>query len=251
MPVVDDQQQSGPERLRAARSTWIVRPVSGTVNSRSKAPNGTRESAAVLVIQAARSKPGASSSKATRADVVLPDPRAPVSSAPARVSTPAFSWLSTTVRSYGCAADGIARLALCCAGRQHPENPYAVCVYCAAGPRHPELLTLAGDVGRAIAAKGWTLVSGGGNVSAMGAVADGARENGGRTIGVIPKKLVHRELADVNASELIVTDTMRERKQIMEDRSDAFIALPGGIGTSRSSSRPGRPATSTCTTSRW
>jgi uncharacterized protein (TIGR00730 family) len=112
-----------------------------------------------------------------------------------------------------------------------PENAYAVCVYCAAGPRHPELLTLAGDVGRAIAAKGWTLVSGGGNVSAMGAVADGARENGGRTVGVIPKKLVHRELADVNASELIVTDTMRERKQIMEDRSDAFIALPGGIGT--------------------
>ena len=112
-----------------------------------------------------------------------------------------------------------------------PENPYAVCVYCAAGPRHPELLTLAGDVGRAIAAKGWTLVSGGGNVSAMGAVADGARENGGRTIGVIPKKLVHRELADVNASELIVTDTMRERKQIMEDRSDAFVVLPGGLGT--------------------
>ncbi len=111
------------------------------------------------------------------------------------------------------------------------ENAYAVCVYCAAGPRHPELLTLAGDVGRAVAAKGWTLVSGGGNVSAMGAVADGARENGGRTIGVIPKKLVHRELADVNAAELIVTDTMRERKQIMEDRSDAFIALPGGIGT--------------------
>ena len=67
----------------------------------------------------------------------------------------------------------------------------------------------------------------------MGAVADGARENDGRTVGVIPKKLVHRELADVNAAELIVTDTMRERKQIMEDRSDAFIALPGGIGTTR------------------
>ena len=112
-----------------------------------------------------------------------------------------------------------------------PENPYAVCVYCAAGPRHPEVLTLAGDVGRAIAAKGWTLVSGGGNVSAMGAVADGARENGGRTIGVIPKKLVHRELADVNASELIVTDTMRERKRLMEEMADGFITLPGGIGT--------------------
>ena len=74
-------------------------------------------------------------------------------------------------------------------------------------------------------------MSGGGNVSAMGAVAAGARARGGRTVGVIPKALVHRELADADADELIVTDTMRERKQIMEDRADAFIALPGGIGT--------------------
>ncbi|MDR3659601.1 MAG: TIGR00730 family Rossman fold protein [Mycobacterium sp.] len=111
------------------------------------------------------------------------------------------------------------------------ENSYAVCVYCASGPRHPELLALAGEVGGAIAARGWTLVSGGGNVSAMGAVADGARAQGGRTVGVIPKQLVHRELADTSADELIVTDTMRERKQVMEDRSDAFIVLPGGIGT--------------------
>jgi uncharacterized protein (TIGR00730 family) len=114
-----------------------------------------------------------------------------------------------------------------------PEtNPArAICVYCASGPRHPELLALAGDLGRAIAERGWTLVSGGGNVSAMGAVADGARERAGHTVGVIPKQLVHRELADTSADELIVTDTMRERKQIMEHRSDAFIALPGGIGT--------------------
>lgn len=104
-------------------------------------------------------------------------------------------------------------------------------MYCASGPRDPELLRLAGDLGRAIADRGWTLVSGGGNVSAMGAVADGARQRNGRTIGVIPKALVHRELADVDADELIVTDTMRERKQIMEARADAFIALPGGIGT--------------------
>jgi len=65
----------------------------------------------------------------------------------------------------------------------------------------------------------------------MGAVAQGARAGGGRTVGVIPKALVHRELADVDADELIVTDTMRQRKQVMEDRSDAFVALPGGIGT--------------------
>lgn len=106
-----------------------------------------------------------------------------------------------------------------------------MCVYCASGPTHPELLALAGQVGAAIAERGWTLVWGGGNVSAMGALAAAAQERGGKTVGVIPKMLVHRELADVNADELIVTDTMRERKQVMEDRSDAFLALPGGIGT--------------------
>lgn len=104
-------------------------------------------------------------------------------------------------------------------------------MYCAASPRHPGLLALARQVGEAIAGRGWTLVSGGGNVSAMGAVAAGARARGGHTVGVIPKALVHRELADIEADELIVTDTMRERKQVMEDRSDAFLALPGGIGT--------------------
>jgi uncharacterized protein (TIGR00730 family) len=114
---------------------------------------------------------------------------------------------------------------------QAKDRPWAVCVYCASGPRHPELLALANGVGSAIADRGWTLVSGGGNVSAMGALADAARAHDGRTVGVIPKALVHRELADVDADELIVTDTMRERKQVMEDRADAFMVLPGGIGT--------------------
>lgn len=107
----------------------------------------------------------------------------------------------------------------------------SVCVYCASGPRHPELIALATAVGAAIGDRGWTLVSGGGNVSAMGAVAEAARAHGAHTVGVIPKALVHREVADVDAAELVVTDTMRERKQIMEDRADAFISLPGGIGT--------------------
>jgi uncharacterized protein (TIGR00730 family) len=111
------------------------------------------------------------------------------------------------------------------------SDPWAVCVYCASGPTHPELLALAAELGGAIAGRGWTLVSGGGNVSAMGTVASSARASGGRTVGVIPKALVHREVADVDAAELVVTDTMRQRKQIMEDRSDAFITLPGGIGT--------------------
>lgn len=112
-----------------------------------------------------------------------------------------------------------------------PRGPWAVCVYCASGPTHQELLTLASDVGEAIADRDWTLVSGGGNVSAMGAVAGAARAHNGRTVGVIPKALVHREVADVDAEELVVTDTMRQRKQVMEDRADAFLVLPGGIGT--------------------
>lgn len=114
---------------------------------------------------------------------------------------------------------------------QVAKQEWAVCVYCASGPRHPELLELASAVGAAIAGRGWTLVSGGGNVSAMGALASGAREAGGHTVGVIPKALLYREVADIEADELVVTDTMRQRKQVMEDRSDAFITLPGGIGT--------------------
>lgn len=104
-------------------------------------------------------------------------------------------------------------------------------VYCAAGPTHPELLELAATLGEAIAGRGWTLVWGGGHVSAMGAVASAARARGGWTVGVIPKLLVYRELADHGANELIVTDSMWERKQIMEGRADAFITLPGGVGT--------------------
>ncbi|WP_025735315.1 TIGR00730 family Rossman fold protein [Mycobacterium genavense] len=108
---------------------------------------------------------------------------------------------------------------------------WAVCVYCASGPTHPELLDLASELGAAIAERGWTLVWGGGHVSAMGAVASGARARGGKTVGVIPEQLLRRELADSDAGELIVTDNMRDRKRIMEDRSDAFVTLPGGIGT--------------------
>lgn len=108
---------------------------------------------------------------------------------------------------------------------------FAVCVYCASGPVDAQFLQLASEVGAAIGRRGWQLVSGGGNVSMMGAVAEAARAADAWTVGVIPKALVHKEVADVDADELIVTDTMRERKRIMEDRADAFITLPGGIGT--------------------
>lgn len=108
---------------------------------------------------------------------------------------------------------------------------FAVCVYCSASATDPDALRLAAEVGSEIARRGWELVSGGGHVSMMGAVAVAARAGGARTTGVIPKRLVHQEVADVDSDELIVTDTMRERKQIMEDRADAFLTLPGGIGT--------------------
>ncbi len=106
-----------------------------------------------------------------------------------------------------------------------------MCVYCASAPTHPELLGLAAELGEAIAERGWILVWGGGRVSAMGAVASAARSRGGRTVGVIPQQLMRREVADTDADELIVSDTMRDRKQTMEDLADAFIVLPGGVGT--------------------
>ena len=112
-----------------------------------------------------------------------------------------------------------------------PESRRRVCVYCASSTDDPALLELADAVGSAIAARGWTLVSGGGNVSMMGAVAEAARRGGARTVGVIPEGLRVREVADTAADELVVVTTMRERKREMEDRSDAFLTLPGGIGT--------------------
>jgi uncharacterized protein (TIGR00730 family) len=108
----------------------------------------------------------------------------------------------------------------------------AICVYCSSSSAiDPRYLQLATDVGSALAARGHTLVSGGGSVSMMGAVARGAREGGARTVGVIPRALLDLEVADHDADELVVTADMRERKGVMEDRADAFLTLPGGLGT--------------------
>ncbi len=108
----------------------------------------------------------------------------------------------------------------------------SVAVFCASSESIDErYAVLAAEVGFAVARRGWTLVSGGGSVSCMGAVARAARAGGAHTVGVIPRALVELEVADHGADELVVTEDMRERKGEMDRRSDAFITLPGGIGT--------------------
>jgi uncharacterized protein (TIGR00730 family) len=107
-----------------------------------------------------------------------------------------------------------------------------ICVYCASSESiDPAYLDLATEVGARLAAGGHGLVSGGGRVSMMGRVAAAARAGGAHTVGVIPEHLVPLEVADRDADELIVVETMRDRKRVMDERSDAFLALPGGIGT--------------------
>jgi uncharacterized protein (TIGR00730 family) len=107
-----------------------------------------------------------------------------------------------------------------------------VCVYCASSDRIDDsFLQLAADVGARIGTDGHRLVSGGGRVSMMGAVARAAREHGAHTVGVIPEHLIQYEVADSDADELLVVQTMRERKALMDAHADVFLVLPGGIGT--------------------
>jgi len=109
---------------------------------------------------------------------------------------------------------------------------HAVCVYCGSfATVPPRFLDVAHAVGKGIADRGWSLVWGGGRTSMMGALARAARENGARTVGVIPRALVAPEIADHDADELLVVDTMRERKELMDAHANAFLALPGGLGT--------------------
>jgi uncharacterized protein (TIGR00730 family) len=107
-----------------------------------------------------------------------------------------------------------------------------ICVFCGASPgRSPGQLELAATVGGGLAASGIGVVYGGGRVGMMGAVADAALAAGGEVIGVIPRRLVHRELAHTGLTDLRVVDTLHERKAQMAALADGFIALPGGLGT--------------------
>jgi uncharacterized protein (TIGR00730 family) len=107
-----------------------------------------------------------------------------------------------------------------------------ICVYCGSSfGTSPVFRETAEALGRAIAQEGCTLVYGGGNVGLMGVVADAVLHNRGEVIGVIPHALKERELGHNGLTQLIAVDTMHERKKTMADLADAFIALPGGIGT--------------------
>lgn len=110
--------------------------------------------------------------------------------------------------------------------------PISVCVYC--GSRlgtSAAFQQAAVDVGAAIGRRGWQLVYGGGRAGLMGLLADAALGAGARVTGVIPESLMIREAGHRGLTELRVVKTMHERKRLMADRSNAFVALPGGIGT--------------------
>lgn len=112
------------------------------------------------------------------------------------------------------------------------SNPVSVCVFCSSSEAvDSDLRAMATELGDAIAERGWGLVYGGGNVGLMGEVARAAMAGGAHVTGVIPHRLVDAELALDDVSELIRVDTMRERKRLMDERADAFVVLPGGIGT--------------------
>ena len=112
------------------------------------------------------------------------------------------------------------------------KRPFSVCVYCGSRPGEtPAFAEAAREVGRWIGASDAQLVYGGGNNGLMGVVANATLASGGRVVGVIPKSLVEREFAKLDCTELHVVDSMHDRKRMMAERADAFLALPGGIGT--------------------
>jgi uncharacterized protein (TIGR00730 family) len=107
-----------------------------------------------------------------------------------------------------------------------------ICVFCGSSPgARPEYRTAAINLGEALVARGLGLVYGGANIGLMGVLAHSVMNAGGEVIGVIPQSMVKRELAFTGVSDLRVTGSMHERKAVMADLSDGFIAMPGGLGT--------------------
>jgi hypothetical protein len=113
-----------------------------------------------------------------------------------------------------------------------PSQRLSVCVYCGSRTGHSAAYEVAArETGALIGRMGWQLVYGGGSAGLMGTVADAALAGGAKVVGVIPQSLMQRELGHGGLTELHVVQTMHERKRLMAERSDAFLALPGGIGT--------------------
>jgi uncharacterized protein (TIGR00730 family) len=108
----------------------------------------------------------------------------------------------------------------------------SVCVFCGSNAgADPAYVTTAEAVGRGLAERGIRIVYGGGRVGMMGALADAARDAGGEVVGVMPRALVEREIGHMGLDDLRIVGSMHERKALMVELADAFIALPGGIGT--------------------
>ncbi|MFT3821012.1 MAG: TIGR00730 family Rossman fold protein [Rubrivivax sp.] len=107
-----------------------------------------------------------------------------------------------------------------------------LCVFCGSRPgAKPAYAEAAQALGRGLAERGWNLVYGGGKVGLMGTVADAAKAGGAHVTGVIPESLMQREVGHHGLDELLVVPSMHVRKQQMAERADAFVALPGGLGT--------------------
>lgn len=113
-----------------------------------------------------------------------------------------------------------------------PEPGLTVCVFCSASDRVSDRYrAIASELGSRIGERGWRLVYGGGSLGLMGEVARGALSRGGRVMGVIPHRLAEIEVMLPDVLDLVRTDSMRQRKEIMDGASDVFVVLPGGIGT--------------------
>ncbi|MDE0114290.1 MAG: TIGR00730 family Rossman fold protein [Albidovulum sp.] len=109
---------------------------------------------------------------------------------------------------------------------------HSICVFCGSRTgRNPEYAIAAKEFGTELAMQGWRLVYGAGDIGLMGEVARAAQCAGGKTFGVIPKQLVEFEVAKHDLDSLVVTENMHERKSVMFMNSDAFVVLPGGVGT--------------------
>jgi len=110
--------------------------------------------------------------------------------------------------------------------------PFSLCIYCGSKPgTDPRFAEAAVAAGRWIGERGGQLVYGGGSGGLMGMIADSTLASGGRVVGIIPKALVEKEWAHHGCTELHIVDNMHDRKRMMAERADAFLALPGGIGT--------------------